>query len=589
MSKSKSNRKRRQSLNRRRKMRQSLDFTELEGRRMLSATPGSDGDSNDQICEVNVNTTPLTDGVVRNDSLSGNFLGDVDLFPIPITRTDVEHRFTVEGTSSVRTVQPFLRLFNASGTELASDGPGGLFGFGEPNFAEINFDFDDVGTYYLGVSADTNQDYNATTGGNDSGGTTVGTYRLTFEDVDDQIDEARNTLNDGFAAGDIDLETDVDLYKWDGVDGQSIRFRVDGDATPDGFGLDTLLRIFDDDGDQVDFNDDRGPGLENRDSELTFNFRETGTFYIGISSASNDAYDAEDGTNDSTGDTSSTGSYTITATEVSTDDNDTIFNAINAGNLFTEGTRSLTATIDSDSDVDLFRFQVDRAGSFVEIDLDTSTFGLNSRLRLFNSNGIPLETNIDSAAPGETGLPRESFIDRVLGPGVYFVGVSAQDNANYSATTGLRDSDGNSTGSYTLQIQDRLHVDTKDDTNTGTVAENDNINTLREAIAFANDQSGTQTITFQSSAFPTGGDAITLSVPGSNQLEITDSVIINGLGEDRVIVSANDNSRVFLIDNDNDSTEIDVTLRGLTIRDGNTSLGGQSFFDVRIWSGNSKF
>ena len=80
----------------------------------------------------------------------------------------------------------------------------------------------------------------------------------------------------------------------------------------------------------------------------------------------------------------------------------------------------------------------------------------------------------------------------------------------------------------------------------------------------------------KSSAFPAAGETITLSVAGDNEVEITDSVIINGLGANRVIVSANDNSRVLLIDNDDDNTEIDVTLRGLTIRDGNTSLNGQS-------------
>ena len=335
------------------------------------------------------------------------------------------------------------------------------------------------------------------------------------------------------------------------------------------------MKVFDDGGNLVDANDNGGNGT---DSRLTVRFDDTDDFFVVVSSSTNQNYDVEDGTGDSTTATD-TGSYVLTANEVSSDLNDTIFNAINAGNLFTQGTLSRSATIESDSDVDLFRFEVGRAGSFVEIDLDTPAFGLNSRLRLFNASGVQLESNIDSNAPGESGLPNESFIDRVLGPGVYFVGVSAQDNATYSAVTGLGDTDGDSTGFYTLQIQDRLHVDTKDDTNTGTVADNDDINTLREAIAFANDRSGTQTITFQSSAFLTGGDAITLSVAGSNQLEITDSVIINGLGEDRVIVSGNDNSRVFLIDNDNDSTQIDVTLRGLTIRDGNTSVGGQILLD----------
>ena len=91
---------------------------------------------------------------------------DVDLFPIQITRTGVENTFTVEGTDSSDPLQPFLRLFNASGTEITNDGPA----FGTGNFAEINHVFTSTGTFYLGVSADDNEDYNIVTGGNDSVG-----------------------------------------------------------------------------------------------------------------------------------------------------------------------------------------------------------------------------------------------------------------------------------------------------------------------------------------------------------------------------------------------------------------------------------
>ncbi|MDA8564236.1 DVUA0089 family protein [Mariniblastus sp.] len=565
-SKSKSNRKRRQQLVKRRKQsRQSLDFTELEGRRMLSGTPGPDGDSNDQICEP---VAVLSNGQTIAAAIGGaQGFTDVDLFEISISSGLVgkEITFTVNAASGSN-LDTYLRLFDDDGVELDNDDDGG------PGVNSlIDFTFSSSGTYYLGVSSSSNEEYSVVTGeGDDTGSfSSQGPFEITFEDTNDQIDEASETLLDGFSSGNIDLETDVDVFRWDGIAGQSIRFEVDGDADEDGFGLDTYLRIFDDNGMQLDLNDDGGTGF--RDSELTITFEDTNDFYIGISSASNTGYDVEDGTGDTIGQFSSTGSYTVRATEVTLDPDDTISNAIDLGNLFTQGTRSLDGRIDSDADVDLYRFEVGRNGSFVEIDLDTTVFGLNSRLRLFNSNGVQLESNIDSAAPGELAVPRESFIDRVLGPGVYFVGVSAQDNATYSATTGLGDTDGNSTGDYTLQIQDRLHVDTNEDTNTGTGGDNDDINTLREAIVFANNRSGTQTITFQSSAFPSGGDAITLSVAGSNQLEITDSVIIDGLGEDRVIVSGNDNSRVFLIDNDNDSTQIDVTIRGVTVRDGNTT------------------
>ena len=60
---------------------------------------------------------------------------------------------------------------------------------------------------------------------------------------------------------------------------------------------------------------------------------------------------------------------------------------------------------------------------------------------------------------------------------------------------------------------------------------------------------------------------------GTNQLEITDSVVIDGLGADLVAVSGNGRSRVFLIDDGVGSSLIDVEISGVTIRSGNTAPG----------------
>ena len=112
----------------------------------------------------------------------------------------------------------------------------------------------------------------------------------------------------------------------------------------------------------------------------------------------------------------------------------------------------------------------------------------------------------------------------------------------------------------------------------------DLVTSLREAILYANqvdagvfengdadgDGDALDTITFASSL---AGETITL---GGSQLEISDSVTIDGLGVDQLTISGNDASRVFVIDDDNDNTEIDVTLRGLTIRDGNTTSGSSA-------------
>ena len=554
MSKSKRKR-RRQYLNRKRQAGQSLDFTALEDRRMLSA---SGSDTNDQICEA---STSLLDG-----SASGtiNPNTDVDMY---LWNGIAGQRviFEVEGSAGLDT---FLRLFRANGVAVAADDNSGQTAQGTDSALDVTFDV--TGDFYFGVSSADNTNYNAIDGTGDTAGafTATGFFNFTATvvsaDPNDEIDEASTTLLDGVSSGNIEPSTDVDLFRWNGIEGQSIRFDVDGSD-----GLDTLLRVFRDNGQEVGFVDNSGGGT---DSALIVTFNDTDDFYIGVSSAGNNTYNVVNGTGDVIG--NSKGSYSITATEVSVDPDDQISNAIDLGNLFTDGTVTASGTIDTDADVDLFRFEVGRNDSIVEIDLDTPFLGLNSRLRLFDSVGNEITSDIDTSAPGETvlGLPIESAITQFLNAGVYYVGVSAQDNASYSATTGLGDTDGDSTGSYTIDIQDRLHVDTTDDTNTGAFADNDDKNTLREAISYANIQPFfVPRITFQSSVFPTSGATITLSVGGTNQLEITDSVIIDGLGADRVIVNGNDNSRVFLIDDGDNSTEIDVTIRGLTIRDGNTS------------------
>ena len=156
-----------------------------------------------------------------------------------------------------------------------------------------------------------------------------------------------------------------------------------------------------------------------------------------------------------------------------------------------------------------------------------------------------------------------------LNQGTYYAGVSGADNTSYDPTTGLGDTDGNATGSYTIKIQDRLHVDTAADALVENFELRDSDNTLREALFFANGNPNAQTITFQPSVFASG-ETITLSVVGTNQLEITDSISIEGPGADLLSISGNDNSRVLLIDNGDNNTEIDVTISGVTIRDGNT-------------------
>ncbi|HKV09298.1 MAG TPA: IPTL-CTERM sorting domain-containing protein [Thermoanaerobaculia bacterium] len=95
---------------------------------------------------------------------------------------------------------------------------------------------------------------------------------------------------------------------------------------------------------------------------------------------------------------------------------------------------------------------------------------------------------------------------------------------------------------------------------------NDNgAGSLRQAIEDANGAAGADTITFQTGLTGT----ITLT---TGQLEITDSVDVQGPGAAALTVSGNKSSRVFYLYNG--SAALDVTISGLTITGGTAGVGG---------------
>ena len=93
---------------------------------------------------------------------------------------------------------------------------------------------------------------------------------------------------------------------------------------------------------------------------------------------------------------------------------------------------------------------------------------------------------------------------------------------------------------------------------------------LRQAIEDTNATAGLDTINFDEEL---RGRTITLT---RGELQITDDLTLEGLGADELTVSGNNSSRVFNVNDGNDSAQIDVVIDGLTITDGFTDerLGG---------------
>ena len=145
---------------------------------------------------------------------------------------------------------------------------------------------------------------------NDDGvnGTTTGDYQLAIDlvevipedDPDDTIAEATATeLNTpGTSAtfvADIDVGRDIDLYQLELAAGDGLI--LDIDAAELGYSLDSQLRLFDFQGNELASSDDN-PNLGediSTDSYLSYIAKTEGEYYVGVSTSGNSSYDPLNG------------------------------------------------------------------------------------------------------------------------------------------------------------------------------------------------------------------------------------------------------------------------------------------------------
>jgi hypothetical protein len=251
-----------------------------------------DQDIDDQISEATFAPNGSSFGTIDTDT-------DVDLWQITAIAGDT---ITIDIDVANEDLDSYLRLFDANGVELAASdddaGPGA-----EPHNREsyLSYVFADSGDYYFGVSSFGNDVYDAVTGGGDQVTSTLGNYEVIVEvaDFDDQISEAITApLGSTMAA--IVSGVDVDMWQISLTAGQ----QVDIDLDIAGQDLDSMLRLFDSSGTELAVSDDDvGPGAEPhiRESFISFVAPADGTYYFGVSSYNNVAYDPLTGTGDVSG------------------------------------------------------------------------------------------------------------------------------------------------------------------------------------------------------------------------------------------------------------------------------------------------
>ena len=191
-------------------------------------------------------------------------------------------------------------------------------------------------------------------------------------------------------------------------------------------------------------------------------------------------------------------------------------------------------SISNPYDVDMFRFTA-TSGDRVLIDVDRAVgSGLDAYLRLFQSNGVELSESDDRVGPAPERSSDEPYITYTIpSSGVYFVGVSGYNNANYSPTTGSGDIAGD-TGEFVITInRERVYIvnslaDQPDASPGDGVADTGNYTTtLRSAIEEANATNLPSQIRFD---IP--GTSAHVIRPQSPLPELTSPVTIDGSTDD---------------------------------------------------------
>lgn len=149
---------------------------QLENRVLMSVS--GTNDLNDAISEMKAaNTFAVT--TTGKTAVSSLVQKDVDMMAFTV-KAGQRVAFNVNGTT---TLDSYLRLFNASGTQLAANDNGAASGetLGKDSYFE--YTFATAGTYYIGISAAGNITYNASNGNGDTASPTSGGYTIVVKEA----------------------------------------------------------------------------------------------------------------------------------------------------------------------------------------------------------------------------------------------------------------------------------------------------------------------------------------------------------------------------------------------------------------------
>jgi len=462
----------------------------------LLAEPNVPDVPGDQLSDAQaVSLTPDVAQTFSEEVGDGLYDGqDVDIYQVSLSagdtlKADVDAYYLDDG-SNLSSLDGYLRLFDASGSELAynysdaaDDDDSGYY---SSNYYDpyLSFVASASGTYYIAVSGESNTYYDATTAGSGYEGST-GAYELTLlaepsvPDVPgDQLSDAQavsltpdvpQTFSEEVGDG-LYHDLDVDIYEVSLATGDTLKADIDAYQLDDGSNLsnlDSYLRLFDASGSELAYNysdaaADDYSGYSYSDAYLSFVASVTGTYYIAVSGEYNTYYDA---TTAGSGSSGSTGAYELTLlAEPNVPDvpGDQLSTA-QAVNLTPGVSQTLSEEVGNglydDRDVDLYAVSL-VTGQSLSADVDayylddgSQLSSLDSYLRVFDGAGTELAYSDDATSSDDYYY---SSVDPYVSitaasTGTYYVAIAGYGNYSYDPTIGGSGSSGEM-GAYQLTL-----------------------------------------------------------------------------------------------------------------------------------------
>lgn len=364
---------------------------------------------------------------ISSEGITGTLdqAGDTDWYRIDLaagTRytLDLYGQATMDGTLA----DPLLRIFDAQGRQVAQNDDNGT-----SRNSTINFVPTETGTYYASAEAYAGQG--------------TGTYRLRMidqgfvlaslgESVAADVTTTEALTESAPVTGAIDMEGDADWYEVALVAGRTYTVSLAGESSGGGTLDDPYLRLYDDAGAEVTFDDDGGTDF---DAELVYTPAADGSFFV-----SAEAF----------GDLS-TGTYTLSLSSVVGGGAADQIAADTTTDASVEADTPVEGALEFRGDRDWYRVTL-AAGEIYDITLEGADGGeltlSDPFLFIFDANGNEIGFDDDGLGGFDAGL----FFEPAY-TGTYFIGAAAYED--------------NGLGSYRLTVSGEAVVMEEDSIRSG--------------------------------------------------------------------------------------------------------------------------